>query len=58
MAKKVDDKQTVETPAKEKKAVAKNEPKKVLAKKLPKIYKKQYTQKILYLMYIYAKKAK
>mgnify|MGYP003397842336 CR=1 FL=1 len=45
MAKKVDDKQTVETPAKEKKAVAKNEPKKVPAKKLPKIYKKQYTQK-------------
>ena len=45
MAKKLDDKQTVETPAKEKKAVAKNEPKKVPAKKLPKIYKKQYTQK-------------
>lgn len=45
MAKKVDDKQTVATPAKEKKAVAKNEPKKVPAKKLPKIYKKQYTQK-------------
>lgn len=45
MAKKVDDKQNVATPAKEKKAVAKNEPKKVPAKKLPKIYKKQYTQK-------------
>ena len=45
MAKKIDETKKEVASVKTKKDVAKKEPTKVLAKKLPKIYKKQYTEK-------------
>ena len=45
MAKKNDETKKEVAPVKQKKEVSKKEPAKVLAKKLPKIYKKEYTEK-------------